>query len=217
MERNFARATGLGAAVVLLPALLLAQTPEKRIDRALERALSVGVPVELLESKVAEGRAKGIPVARIAPVVEQRLEVLRRVKADFGDRHQLTAAELGVAGDAVQAGVNEAVVATLSERAPRDRRAVAIAVLTELVKQGEASEVALARVSEALDRGGDAVSNLPSQSNGRGNGPPHEVTGRGNGGQSNSRGNGPPGGVPPGQTGGTGRGRGRGGPPPDGF
>jgi hypothetical protein len=213
MERNFARATRFAAALTLLPALALAQTPEQRIGRALERAQAVGVPVELLESKVAEGRAKGVPTARIAPVVEQRLEVLQRVKTDFGDRHQLTPAELGVAGDAVQAGVNEAVVATLSGRAPRDRRAVAIAVLTELVKRGDASEVALAKVSEALGRGGDALSNLPAQSNGRGNGPPQEVTGRGNGGQSNGRGNGPPGGVPPGQTGGTGRGRGRGGPP----
>ena len=213
MERNFAKATRVAAALMLLPALLAAQTPEQRIDRALDRAQSVGVPVELLESKVAEGHAKGIPLARIAAAVEQRLQVLERVKTDFGDRNQLTAPELGVAADAVQTGVSEAALSTLSERAPRDRRAVAIAVLTELVKQGEASETALARVTEALARGGDAVSNLPAQSNGRGNGPPNEVTGRGVGGQSGSRGNGPPGGVPPGQTGGTGRGRGRGGPP----
>jgi hypothetical protein len=212
MRKAFASALRTAAALVLWPALLAAQTPEQRIDGALERALVTGVPVELLESKVAEGRAKGIPAARIAPVIEQRLEVLRRVKTDFGDRQQLTSAELGVAADAVQSGVSAVAVAAVGERAPRDRRAVAIAVLTELVKQGHASEVALARVTEALARGGDALSNLPAQSSGRGNGPPGEVSGRGVGGQGNGRGNGPPGGVPPGQAGAGGRGRGRGGP-----
>jgi hypothetical protein len=217
MDGTFARATWIAAALTLLPVLVVAQTPEQRIDRALERAQSVGVPVELLESKVAEGRAKGIPLARIAPVVEQRLQVLERVKTDFGERHGLTPSELGVSADAVQSGVSDAAVATLAQNAPRDRRAVAIAVLTELVKQGQASEVALARVTEALQRGGDAVSNLPAQSSGRGNGPPNDVTGRGVGGRSNGRGNGPPGGVTPGEPGGSGRGRGRGGPPPDGI
>ena len=217
MDRTFAKATWVAAALTLLPAILVAQTPEQRIDRALDRAQAVGVPVELLESKVTLARARGYPAETIALGIERRLEVLERVKTRFGDAEQLTPAELGVAADAVQSGVSEVALAALADQAPRDRRAVAIAVLTELVKQGQASEVALENVTKALDQGGEALSNLPAQSQGRGNGPPNEVTGRGVGGQSNGRGNGPPGGVPPASSGGSGRGRGRGGPPPDGL
>jgi hypothetical protein len=202
------RAAGAVAVLVALPISLGAQTPEERVAQALERALQGGVPVQLLESKVAEGRAKGVPMDRIAQAVERRLETLQQVMASFGERQQLSADELGVSADAVQAGVSETVLATLSERAPRDRRAVAIAALTELVKMGHASETALERVTEAMQRGPDALMNLPAQARGRG--APEGVPGRGAGAQS-GRG-GPPASVQPGAPGRAGRGRG--GPPP---
>ncbi len=42
------------------------QPPQDRINTALARARQVGIPVALLESKMAEGKAKGIPLERIA-------------------------------------------------------------------------------------------------------------------------------------------------------
>jgi hypothetical protein len=41
-------------------------TPEQRIAAARQRASTVGIPVSLLDGKVAEGRAKGVPMDRIA-------------------------------------------------------------------------------------------------------------------------------------------------------
>jgi hypothetical protein len=214
MNKIARRAAGAAALLAMVPLALHAQTPDQRVERALERAIEVGVPVELLQSKVAEGRAKGIPMDRIAQAVERRLETLEQVRTSFGQRQQLGPDELGVAADAVQAGVSETVLATLSERAPRDRRAVAIAALTELVKLGHASEVALERVTEAMQRGSEALMNLPAQAGAGRGGPPEGVRGRGAGVQ-NGRG-GPPAGVQPGGGGPGGRGRGRGGPPGEG-
>jgi hypothetical protein len=42
-------------AFLLFPTVLLAQTPELRIDAAMSRARQGGIPVSLLESKIAEG------------------------------------------------------------------------------------------------------------------------------------------------------------------
>src|SRR5688500_5311503 len=79
---------GIVAMLALVPAALAAQTPEVQITRALERAVQAGVPVELLESKVAEGRAKGVPADRIAAAVQRRLEVLERVQQQLAE-HRL--------------------------------------------------------------------------------------------------------------------------------
>ena len=214
MNKTVRRAAGVAALLAMLPLSGRAQTPDQRIERALARALQVGVPVELLESKVALGRARGYPTEQIAQGIERRLQTLEQVKTSFGDRHQLSSEELGVAADAVQAGVSQTALAAVAERAPRQRRSVAIAVLTELVRLGHASDEALARVSQALEGTPEALTNLPAQSQGRGNGPPENVPGRGAGSQ-NGRG-GPPSGVQPGGPGNNGRGRGRGGPPGEG-
>src|SRR5688572_14928595 len=112
------RALFLVSALVMAPGLASGQTPQQRIDAALRRAGESGVPVALLESKVAEGRAKGVPLDRIAVAVEQRFETLSRVRSSFGERQQLTPQELGVAADALQSGVSEAAVRTVSETAP---------------------------------------------------------------------------------------------------
>jgi hypothetical protein len=185
--------------VLLLAAIAApaaAQAPEESIARALDRARQAGVPVELLESKIAEGRAKGVPMARIATAVERRLEALQRAGNAVDRRHQLNTAELGVAADALQAGVSDEALRTIAERAPRERRAVAIATLAQLVQLGQASDVALRNVTAALQRGPEALMNLPAQAAaaaGR-RGPPAGVTGPANaGGQGRS---GPPAGVP---------------------
>jgi hypothetical protein len=200
--------------LAVAPALLAGQAAQQRIDDALGRALETGIPVALLESKVAEGRAKGIPLDRIAQAVEQRLSTLTRVQSAFGERTQLSPQELGVAGDALQAGVDEEVLRRISETAPRDRRAVAIATLAQLVQLGMASETALQRVTDAMERGDEALLNLPAQAQGQGRalGRAEGVPGRGQAGEG-GRG-GPPASVPArGQSNNPGQGRGRSGPP----
>jgi hypothetical protein len=208
------RAMGVALTVLTVaPALLAGQAAEQRIEGALERALEAGIPVALLESKVAEGRAKGIPLDRIAQAVEQRLSALTRVHSAFGERTQLDPQELGVAGDALQAGVDEVVLSRISETAPRDRRAVAIATLAHLVQLGMASETALERVTEAMERGNEALLNLPAQAQGQGwaRGRAEGAPGRGQAGEG-GRG-GPPTSVPAGGRSNDPQGRGRGGPP----
>src|SRR5690606_13381314 len=84
----------------LLSSSASAQTPEADVQRALERAVQAGIPVELLQSKVDEGRAKGVPMDRIAGAVERRLAVLQRVRSRIDVQREFTSEELGVAGDA---------------------------------------------------------------------------------------------------------------------
>ncbi|HKT59410.1 MAG TPA: hypothetical protein VJQ46_05130, partial [Gemmatimonadales bacterium] len=168
----------LTAALLIAPAGLLAQDststgkagPQARIDAALSTALSAGVPVSLLEGKIAEGKAKGVSMDRIAAAVEQRLEALTTAQAAMtkaGIKNS-TDGELSVAADAVQAGVSQSALAAVSQGAPDGSRAVAIAVLTDLVAQGQASAQALERVQTALARGPEALANLGAQVAGNG-------------------------------------------------
>ncbi len=157
---------GLGVMILALAGLDLAnaqvQPPQDRINTALARARQVGIPVALLESKIAEGKAKGVSLERIADAVARREAALE--KASEALRGQPEAAtSLSVGADAVEAGVSEAALKAIADNAPRDRRNVAIAVLTELVEQGHTPAAALERVTEALKRGPDALANLPAQ------------------------------------------------------
>jgi hypothetical protein len=54
------------------------QGAQERIDTAIAHARSQGVPVSLLESKMAEGKAKGVPLDRIAAAIERREASLER-------------------------------------------------------------------------------------------------------------------------------------------
>lgn len=151
---------------------LTAQAPEDRIATALEQAADAGVPVALLESKIAEGRAKGVPEARIAAAVEQRLVALRQAQALMGASGDPEAAvsdgDLSLGADALLAGVDGEAVAAVARDAPRERLGVAMAVLTELVYLGVASTTAVERVMGALQRGPAALLGLPAQARGRG-------------------------------------------------
>lgn len=203
----------LWLALAALPAAAHAQDPQQRIDAALRRAQAEGIPVELLTSKVAEGRAKGVPLDRIAAAVERRRESLVRARAAMSGAlpgGAVPAADLNVGADAIDAGVEPGVLGRLAAAAPGSTRAQAIAVLAGLVADGVSSEQALARVTAKL-RDPDALRSLPGETpeRGRGNGPP---PGRGNQGQGNARGRGqggPPAAVP-GPTERPGRGKGRG-------
>jgi hypothetical protein len=175
--------------LLLAAALLLAPlsgadgqvTPERRIEAARQRAASAGIPVALLDGKVAEGRAKGVPADRIAAAVERRLASLERARDVMGGGARppaLTADDLGVGADALDAGVDPAALGRLAHEAAADRRTVAIAVLTQLVQEGMASAQALARVTAALARGPDELRRLPGEAHGRG---PGEGQGQGHG------------------------------------
>jgi len=161
------------------------QPPQARINTALDRARQVGIPVELLESKIAEGKAKGVSLERIAEAVERREAALEKAsEAMQGQRNGqgVAPSELSAGADAVESGVSDAVLKVIAETAPRDRRAVALAALAQLVENGHTPESALERVQEALARGPAALANLPAQARaeGRRGGPP-DASGRGRG------------------------------------
>jgi hypothetical protein len=149
--------------LALWPTGLAAQAPEQQIDAALQRAQQVGVPVSLLESRITEGKARGLSLDRIADAVVARLAGLERAQAALEGRADVTEAELGLAGDAVQAGVSEAILAELAKTAQAERRGIAMVALTELVGMGHVPEQALARVMEALQKGPEALADLPAQ------------------------------------------------------
>jgi hypothetical protein len=195
----------LVAALVALPAAADAQDPQQRIDAARRRAEATGIPVALLDGKVAEGRAKGVPMDRIATVVERRLVSLARAREAMAGAPRtapVSAADLSVGADALEAGVEPAVLGRLTVAAPGNQRAAAISKLTELVANGESSERALARVTAALARGPEALRQLPGDAaaeRGRGNSgaPPGRGNGRGNNAGGRGRGQGgPPASVP---------------------
>ncbi len=158
---------GLPAAPLLTPAPLAAQvgpaqSPEARMQAALTQAAERGIPAELLESKIAEGRAKGVPADRIAQATEQRLAGLMRARSAMADAPGgVDGVQLGVGADALAAGVSEALLAELAVNSPAEQRAVAVAALAYLVEVGSVPEHALARVREALARGPAALADLP--------------------------------------------------------
>ena len=172
----------LAAALILAPAALLAQDSttaagpaagaDARIDAALSTALEAGIPVSLLERNIAEGKAKGVPMDRIAAAVQRRLDALTKAQDALqkAGLESTTEGELSVAADAVQGGVSQTALAAISQRSTDDSRAVAIAVLTDLVAQGHASDQALSRVEAALAKGPEALANLSAESAGAGGG-----------------------------------------------
>ncbi|HEX7118496.1 MAG TPA: hypothetical protein VF212_06910 [Longimicrobiales bacterium] len=142
-----------------------APSPQSRIEAALEAAAAANVPTVLLERKVAEGRAKRVPEDRIAAAVESRLRALVRAREvlDRAELESVAAGDLSIAADALEAGISETALIAVSRDAPRERRAVATAVLTDLVRIGHSSQQALARVSGALSAGPSALANLRAQ------------------------------------------------------
>lgn len=179
--------------------------PAARIEAARQQARVAGLPVSVLDSKIAEGAAKGIPLDRVAAAVERRLTALARAREAMGAGPRgapVRPEDLSVGADAVEAGVSAAALGALTTAAPLAKRAVAIAVLTQLVRGGMASEQALARVSTALRGAPEALANLPARAaaNARGNGPPAEPGSRGARGRGvGARRGGPPSSVPAGR------------------
>lgn len=129
-----------------------APTPQARIDAAMQAAAKAKVPATLLQSKVREGQAKHVPPQRIATAVEARLEALVDA-SEAMNRAKIEGAsesEFAVAADAIQAGVSESALVKVYRTAPEQRRVIAVAVLTDLVRLGQDSNQALARVNGAV-------------------------------------------------------------------
>lgn len=150
----------------LVPGTAQAQDAEERIQSALEQATEAGIPTELLESKVAEGRAKGVPADRIADAVERRQQGLERAREALAGSGDVDAATLSAGADAIGSGVSESVLEAVADRSSGTQRAAALAALGTLVEQGVAPEQALEAVERALARGPEALANLPAQAGG---------------------------------------------------
>ncbi|HET8655154.1 MAG TPA: hypothetical protein VFL93_06540 [Longimicrobiaceae bacterium] len=171
----------LTIAMVLLgfaPGMVGAQQPEsaaRRIAAAEARVAQAGLPADLLATKVAEGRAKGIPEERIAAVAERRAESLVRAHDVLSaDARPVRPAEAAAGADALDAGVDAVTLRDVAREAPKENTAVALAVLGALVRQGLPVAEARARVEAALSRGGEALAHLPQQAveERAGHGPP---------------------------------------------
>jgi microcompartment protein CcmK/EutM len=173
MESHKTKIQWTAALVVLalLPAAVMAQSPQERVDAAVAHAKETGIPVSLLQSKIAEGSAKNIPMDRIAPAVENRLRNLEQAKIAMNrGAADVDAAQLSVGADAIGAGISEAVLTQIATSASRERRAVAVAALTQLVLHGTAPDVALLQVKDALTHGPQALANLAAQAGAAGQG-----------------------------------------------
>lgn len=147
---------------LMWPGAGLAQTPEDRIEAAMARAAAAGIPLALLDEKQAEGRAKGVSMDVLADAIERRAAGLERAQQALSDRPDIGSDDLTAGADALESGVSEAVLQAVADLAPRERRAVAIAALDRLVQDGRTPADALERVREALQRGPDALLNLPT-------------------------------------------------------
>jgi hypothetical protein len=156
-------------AVALLPAGLLAQDrgmgAERRVQAVMDAAARAELPLSLLQSKIDEGRAKGVSLERIATALEARLEGLLRAQAVLagGEVHAPSVGDIAVTADALEAGVSEVALLQIQSTSPGDRRVVATAVLAALVQLGHVPEHALAQVRTALSRGPGALANLRSE------------------------------------------------------
>src|SRR5688500_20126072 len=85
------------------------QPPQERINTGLARAREVGIPIAMLESKIAEGKAKGVSLERLAAVIERRLAALERAQEALRGRPDAVDS-LAISADAIESGVSEEVL-----------------------------------------------------------------------------------------------------------
>ncbi len=174
----------------------------------MERVRGAGLTVELLEVRVAEGRAKNVPAERIADVVERRAEALIAASEVLrGLSSRIPATELAAGADAVEAGIPPSAIRQVAREARAEDRQIAISVLTYLHRERALPlDVAIQNVSAALQRGSAALRELPSagassggdrsRNEGRGEGAGGSPAASGSSGAGRQPGGGPPAGVP---------------------
>src|SRR4030095_16233490 len=100
---------GLGVMILALAGVGLAnaqvQPPQDRINTGLARARQVGIPVALVESKIAEGKAKGVSLEPVPDAAERGLAALEKASQALRGQPDATSS-LSVGADAVEAGVS---------------------------------------------------------------------------------------------------------------
>jgi hypothetical protein len=163
--------TGLMALALVAAPLAAQHSPEDRIQAALDRAHSANLPVELLESKLAEGQAQNVAMERIATAIEHRAQAMERAHAALSraEQGEPSVQDVAVGADAIAAGVSEAVLERIAQTAGAERRTVALAALAYLAylaDEGIVPDAAAERVEQALARGGEALANLPGAAGG---------------------------------------------------
>jgi hypothetical protein len=162
----------LMTALALAPMGALAQQgtdgAEVRVQAVMDAAAKAQIPLSLLQSKIDEGRAKGVSMDRIAVALEARLQGLEHARDVLGNGGVTSPSEgdLAVTADALESGVSEAALVQIEGSAPGGRRLVATAVLSALVQLGHVPEDALNRVQAALEQGPGALANLRAQTTG---------------------------------------------------
>lgn len=161
------RTTILAVALLTLAPLSLegqAQRAGERIDAARARAAQAGIPVELLESRISEGRAKGVSEERIAAAVERRAAGLAKSQEAISrSGRQVGVDGLSAGADAAEAGVDADALRAVIQAARAGEEPIALAVLGELVRQGQPVGNALERVTQALARRDGSLATLPEQ------------------------------------------------------
>jgi hypothetical protein len=177
----------IAAAVLLAPAVLAAQatgtakadvhasaagqvTPtvpstfsaagRAHLEATYARARQAHVPESAIQSRVAEGEAKGASegaVVKSAATVETNMESARTAMVAAG-RHP-SDAEIQAGAYAMERGVTKTQIGTMAHRAPADRSlTVALDAVTQLNENGVALNSALAAVQTKLDaRASDAA------------------------------------------------------------
>ncbi|GEM_PF-5457746 len=136
--------------ILMAPSALASQTD---LEAIYAEATELGVPLEPLRAKAAEGQAKGVPEARLVPVVDQlasdlaRASTLLGAQAEGGER----ASVLSAAALALRAGASEAAVTQLGAL-ESGVRARGLESLGDLLGQGF-PETEVVRLIETAARG----------------------------------------------------------------
>ncbi|MBW3552677.1 MAG: hypothetical protein KY466_04155 [Gemmatimonadetes bacterium] len=150
-------------AVLAAPSLVAAQQQDP-IENAFARVADAGIPISLLQTLQAEGKAKGVPMSVLENAMQRRADALIRAgEAMSRAGADASEPELAAGADALEAGVSDAVLTALAENSSGDQRVAATAALGVLVELGHVPAEALARVEEALERGPEALANLRNQ------------------------------------------------------
>lgn len=131
-----------------------------RIDAALARAEAAGVPMESMEARQAEGKAKGVPLDRLAEAMEHRAEALIAARDAMPESDESTVA---AGADAVEMGIGKDVLGYIESTVPGERRFVAVFALSRLAALGHEPADALQKVEEALARGPEALAEVAEQ------------------------------------------------------
>src|SRR4029434_8374835 len=81
------------------------QGAQERIDAAVWPARDTRAPVRVRESKMAEGKAKGVPLDRIAVAIERREASLERAAQAMKGHEPITDAAVSGGAAAIDAGI----------------------------------------------------------------------------------------------------------------